>query len=256
MIGPPDEGGIVASLRIMTFNLRRDVEADGPQRWGARRGLVADVVRAHAPDLVGTQEGLPHQLVDLDARLAGYARIGRGRDHANEDEAVAIYYATDRLLVLESGTFWLSDTPEVAASATWGNRHPRIVTWARFRDARTGRELRVANMHLDHESEEARRRAARLVAERLPGAILMGDLNAAPGETTHTILLQAGWDDGGAHEPTFHGFTGEARVRLDHLLVPKSTHRIVRMHVVRHARDGVHASDHHPVLAEIEPHAE
>lgn len=245
---------LVGVFRVMTFNLRRDVAADGVNRWDARRDLVAETVLAHVPDAIGTQEGLAHQLADLDARLPGYARIGRDRHGDDTDEACAIYYSRARLRLLAWGTLWLSDTPGVAGSATWGNRHPRIVTWARFLDLRTQREVTLANTHLDHESETARRRAAQFLAERLPGAILMGDLNAEPGEATHTILLGAGWDDADAREPTFHGFTGEARARLDHVFVPR-THRVRSTRVVAHARDGVHASDHHAVLAEIEPRA-
>jgi endonuclease/exonuclease/phosphatase family metal-dependent hydrolase len=81
----------------------------------------------------------------------------------------------------------------------------------------------------------------------------MGDLNASHVEPMHTLLLQAGWDDGGHHEPTFHAFTGRAHVRLDHLLVPRDTHRILRHHVVQRSRGIVHASDHHPIVVEIAP---
>lgn len=243
---------VVGALRIMTFNLRRDVEADGAHRWAARRDLVAEVVREHRPDVLGTQEGLAHQLADLDTRLPGYARVGGCRQGTGLDEACAIFYDATRLQLLAWGDLWLSDTPGVPGSATWGNRHPRIVTWARLLDTTSGREVTVANTHLDHESEPARQKAAAFLAARMPGAILMGDLNAEPGEPTHTILLGAGWDDAKAHEPTFHDFTGTARARLDHVLAPR-THRLRRQRVLAPTRDGVHASDHHPVLAEIEP---
>jgi endonuclease/exonuclease/phosphatase family metal-dependent hydrolase len=149
----------MGALRIMTFNLRRDVDHDAENRWSERRDRVAAIVRDHAPDVLGTQEGLPHQLADLDARLDGYERIGGCRRGDATDEACSIFYATGRLRALAWGDLWLSDTPGVAGSATWGNRLPRIVTWARFQDKATGREFTVANTHLDHESEEARRRA-------------------------------------------------------------------------------------------------
>ena len=239
----------VGALRIMSFNLRRDVEHDGENRWAARRDRVASVVREHAPDVLGTQEGLAHQLADLDARLPGYERVGGCRRGDASDEACSIYYSRSRLRALAWGDLWLSDTPHVPASATWGNRLPRIVTWAMLQDLRTGKTVTVANTHLDHESQEARRRAAAFLAQRLPGAILMGDLNAEPGEDTHTILLSAGWSDADAREPTFHGFEGPARVRLDYILAPR-THRVSASRVLREAAN---ASDHHPILAVVEP---
>lgn len=245
---PPRARGAVHALRFMSFNLRRDVESDGENRWPSRRDRVARIVRAHGPDVLGTQEGLTHQLADLDARLPGYARLGRDRRGDASDEACAIYYRADRLRLLAHGDLWLSDTPHVPASATWGNRLPRMVTWASFEVAATGRRLTVANTHLDHESSAARRRAAQFLAERFPGAIVMGDLNAEPGEDTHTFLLASGWHDAGAREPTYHGFSGRARVRLDHILAPR-THQIRATRVI----EAADASDHHPILAEIEP---
>lgn len=248
MISPARPTPVVAALRFMSFNLRRDVEHDGENRWAARREQVATVVRAHAPHVMGTQEGLAHQLADLDERLPAYARVGRDRRGDASDEACAIYYDTTRARLVAFGDLWLSDTPEVPASATWGNRLPRMVTWATLEILASGKRVTVANTHLDHESPEARRRAAEFLAQRFPGAIVMGDLNAEPGEDTHTLLLAAGWHDADAREPTFHGFTGKARIRLDHILAPR-THRIRSTSVIQTAN----ASDHHPILAEIEP---
>lgn len=241
----------MAGLRIMTFNLRRDVESDGAHRWSARREILVAAIQRAAPDVLGTQEGLPHQLREIDQALPRYARVSRCRHGDETDESTAIYYARDRFACIEEGTFWLSETPDVPASRSWGSRHPRIVTWVKLRDLAAGKDVTIANTHLDHESYEARERAAALLAQRLPGAILMGDLNAAPGERTHAILLRAGWDDAGAHEPTYHAFTGRATARIDHILAPP-THRIVSVRVVAEARDGIHASDHHAVVADLE----
>lgn len=248
------------SVRVMTFNLRRDVEADGENAWRHRRDVAAQLVRDEAPDVLGTQEGLAHMLADLDARLPGYARVGGCREGDGSDEACAIYYRADRFTVEAWGDWWLSDTPEVTGSRTWGNRHPRIVTWVKLRDLATGAQLSVANTHFDHESEKARELAARMIAERLPDAVLMGDFNAHPGDAPHTFLLDAGWTDAHtAHdEPddpayTFHGFTGEALMRIDWILAPR-THR-VRSHRVPVREGPRHPSDHHPIVVEIEPAA-
>lgn len=244
----------VSALRVMTFNLRRDIEADGPLRWANRRDALAHVVRACAPDVLGTQEGLAHQLADLDARLPGYRRVGRCRRGDGSDEACALYFRDERFELRAWGDLWLSDTPAEPGSRSWGNRHPRLVTWAQLQDRAGGDVLTVANTHLDHESETARRRAAAFLAQRLPGAVLMGDFNAEPGDEAHRILTRAGWCDAyEAHadpaDPahTFHGFTGNAWARLDWVLAPKG--RRVRSHRV--VVEGP-VSDHHAVVVEME----
>lgn len=237
----------------MTFNLRRDVEADGPNRWDARKDAVAALVRRHAPHVVGTQEGLARQLADLDARLAGYRRVGGDRQGDGSDEHTAIYYDATRLVLVASGDFWLSDAPHEPGSATWGNRHPRMVTWARLRDVVREREVTVANTHLDHESDRARREAAALIARRLPTAILLGDFNEEPGSDVHRILCGAARDCTTRLDasPTFHGFRGTAWARLDWILVPREA-RILRGRVLRDESSGpTFVSDHHPVVADV-----
>lgn len=244
------------ALRLMTFNLRRDAEADGPNRWTARRDAVADLVRAQAPHVLATQEGLPHQLADLDARLPGLRRVGGCRRGDGTDEHTAVYYDPSRLLLVATGDLWLSDTPATPGSATWGNRLPRIVTWARFTDQDTGRSFTVANTHLDHESEDARQRSAAFLRERLPQAILLGDFNAQPGGAVHRLLTST-WKDAhdadateDGHTATYHGFTGRARGRLDWILAPPRV-EVVEHRVVKERPRGAFVSDHHPVVATL-----
>lgn len=240
------------ALRFMTFNLRRDVAEDADNRWDARKDVAAQLVLAQRAHVVGTQEGLPHQLADLDARLPGYRRVGGCRRGDGSDEHTAIFYDATRLALVESGDFWLSDAPEERGSATWGNRHPRMVTWARLHDLVTGRDVTVANTHLDHESPHARREAAALIARRLPDAVLLGDFNEEPGSEVHAILCGASRKDTTHLDrtPTFHGFTPHNRARLDWILVPQAA-RVKTARVVRDRPEGRYPSDHDPVLAEI-----
>lgn len=247
----------MAPLRFMTFNLRRDVEADGDNNWTRRRDAAAALVRQHAPHVLATQEGLPHQLADLDARLPHLRRVGGCRRGDGTDEHTAIFYDASRLFLVATGDLWLSDTPGEPGSRTWGNRLPRMVTWARFTDQDTGSSFTVANTHLDHESPEARRRSAAFLRERMPNAILLGDFNAQPGDDVHRILTQT-WRDAhdeadataDGHTHTFHGFTGMASVRFDWILAPSRV-RVLEHRVVKERAEGRYVSDHHPVLASL-----
>ncbi|MBP7049625.1 MAG: endonuclease/exonuclease/phosphatase family protein [Phycisphaerae bacterium] len=121
------------NLVVMTFNIRYGNADDKGDGWPNRREMVFDVLRRHDPDVVGLQEALRFQIDEIRAALPQYAEIGVGReDGKTEGEYSAILYRKDHLALDDSGTFWLSDTPEVPGSITWGNACTRVCTWGRF----------------------------------------------------------------------------------------------------------------------------
>lgn len=173
-------------LVVATYNLRYAGDPS-PNSWPERRPAVKALLDAYRPDVIGTQEGLYHQLKDLAADQPDYDWIGLGRDGGSRGEFMAVFYRRDRLEPLEFDHFWLSDTPQVIASSSWGNAVRRMVTWVRFRDRSTGREFYFWNTHLDHEVQAAREKAAELIRQRigqLPADVpllLAGDFNAVSG---------------------------------------------------------------------------
>jgi endonuclease/exonuclease/phosphatase family metal-dependent hydrolase len=164
---------------------------------------VKALLDRYQPDLIGTQEGLYQQLKEIAADQPDYDWIGLGRDGGSHGEFMAIFYRRDRFEPLEYDHFWLSDTPEVIASSTWGNNVRRMVTWVRFRDRVTGREFYFWNTHLDHEVQVAREKAAELIRQRigrLPADVplfLAGDFNSiAVANRAYDILTkEAGLTD-------------------------------------------------------------
>lgn len=122
------------SLAVMSFNLHRDSPADGSNLWEHRKSLCADVVTERAPVIVCTQEGLKSQLDDLAALLPCYEQFGVSRKGPGDlsDEHCAILYDTRRVERIDGGTFWLSESPSVPASTSWGADIPSISTWATF----------------------------------------------------------------------------------------------------------------------------
>lgn len=258
-------------LRVLSFNLRVDTPTDGPLSWANRREAAGEVARAARPDVIATQEGLAEQLRDLDRSLPGFARVGQGRRGGSKDEHCALYFDATRFSVEEAGDFWLSDRPDEAASASWGNALPRMVTWARLAERGTGERVTVASTHFDHRSAASRARSAALLAQRLPGAVLAGDFNALPGSTPHATLARAGWADAAsaarasgagaasasaagaasaAAAGTFHGFTGQALARIDWVLVPQAARSLAHRVLTARPR-GTWPSDHFPVLADV-----
>ncbi|QWC19164.1 endonuclease/exonuclease/phosphatase family protein [Halorubrum sp. 2020YC2] len=200
----------MTAIRVLSYNVRYANRGDHHDAWHDRRDAVGRLVRFHRPDVAAFQEPLPEQREDLRERLPGYEFVGRGRGTDGEGEGCPIAVRSDRFDVVDSDTFWLSETPE-EPSTGWDASHPRIATWARVRavdggydaDDHGGATLRVVNTHFDHVSARARREAARLLRERIPetrtgntgdrdGAapvVLVGDLNCTPGSDPHRILV-------------------------------------------------------------------
>lgn len=261
--GPVADG----ELSVMTYNLRY-ASATGAHAWPARRPAMAALLREASPDVFGTQEGLYGQLRDLAADLPAYEWIGTGRDGGSRGEFMAVYYRRDRLEPLEYDHFWLSDTPNVVGSSTWGNTNRRMVTWVRFLDRVTRREFYFWNTHLDHALQPAREKGARLIRERLKTLkagvplLLVGDFNAEARE--NPVYDQLVGDDGlvdtwyAARERreenanSFNGFEPLRREgkRIDWILVSQGA-RVRSAAILTQKPKDVWPSDHCPVVARV-----
>ena len=138
-----------AKLRVMTFNIRYDNPSDGVNRWRNRRDAVAAIIRKNNVDIVGMQEVLKSQLEDLQQRLPDHKAYGVGRDDGrNKGEFSPTFFSNRRYALLDSGTFWLSETPETPGSKSWDAAITRIVSWLKLRDKTAGLEFFFFNTHL------------------------------------------------------------------------------------------------------------
>lgn len=267
---------------VMTFNVRYGTANDGANAWPNRVGLVTDLIRDHAPDVLGVQEALRFQLDEIRDRLPEFAAVGVGRDDGGEaGEYAAILYRTERFALERTGTFWFSDTPDVPGSVSWGNRITRICTWAYLTDRETRAKLYVYNVHFDHESQPSRERAAHMLASRIASrgtddpVIVLGDFNAGEGNpairflTANPDALPPTPSDGvrpagladtyRAIHPTdtvvgtFNAFRGERHgEKIDWILI--SPHwSVLDAAILRDEVEGRYPSDHFPVTALVSP---
>jgi endonuclease/exonuclease/phosphatase family metal-dependent hydrolase len=248
----------------MSYNIRLDVASDGENAWPNRREFLANQVAFHAPDVIGTQEGLPHQVAWLQDRLPAYGMIGEGRDGGDAGEYSAIFYNRTRLRVEETGTFWLSPTPD-RPSKGWDTAIQRICTWARFTDRETGQSFLAFNTHLDHRGAIARAEGLKLISqtidalntEKLP-FVLTGDFNLTPDEAPVQAVAQS-MQDAFTVAPvrlgpagTFTGFNYQdpAQRRIDYVMVSQTPRvEVLRFATLTDAVDGRYPSDHFAVIA-------
>jgi endonuclease/exonuclease/phosphatase family metal-dependent hydrolase len=254
------------TLRVMSFNVRMPSKGDGDNRWEFRRDILVDTIRAKAPDLFGTQELFHEQGQYIAEKAPEYAWFGVSRQGDQTDEHMGVFYKREKLNVIESGNFWLSETPDVPGSMSWNVSLPRMVTWALFELKDSPRRFYFYNTHFAHrrEDSEARLKSAQLIAERLKTVpqniplIMTGDFNAPADSDVYAVFaafLSDAWTTAERRtgpEDTFHGFRGQPRPgRIDWIFY-RGAFRVTEAETVTHHKDGRYPSDHFPVFTVLE----
>ena len=219
---------------LITYNIKYDNHQEGPNSWASRKSSLIRLLLNHDPDIFGIQEGLVHQVQEIDLGMKNHAYVGVGRDDGKEKgEYCAIFFDSTRFRVIDESTFWLSENPDTV-SIGWDAALERICTMALFEDRTSQQRLWVFNTHFDHIGKKARRESASLIASRIETIkddgypiVLMGDFNAKPNEPPIATLKKT-MSDGLeiAKSPlqgpvgTFNGFKDIIpRDRIDYIFV-------------------------------------
>ncbi len=263
---------VSAVLRVMSFNIRYAGADDAENDWSHRRRFVIQTIKRFGPDLLATQEVLAEQLDYVRDHLAEYDCLAVGReDGVRGGESTAVFYRAKQFELCREEHFWLSETPHIPGSISWGASQTRLVTGCCLRlRRRPAPQMWFFNTHFDHRSELARTESARLVRQRIEQlaadtpVILAGDFNATEHEPVyHDLLVGDGsgptlidayrvthpTHDG--RELTRHDFRAEQiGSRIDWIL--HSSHFTTNQAAIeRSTFDGRFPSDHYPVTAVI-----
>lgn len=250
-------------MKIMSFN----VLCWGPDDhcFEDRQPLVLARIREQMPDILGTQESHKEWMDYLLAGLPEYTFVGVGREDGKEEgEYSPVFYRKDRFDLLDSGTFWLSKTPDVP-SIDWNARCYRVCSWAVLKDKKDGKTFAAVNTHLDHVSEEARDKGIALVVEKLRSfgdmpVFCTGDFNTDEGSTCYKIMTEdfmadakyvAKVSDNGC---TYTGFDPEKmkdNSPIDFIFVKKDAVTVESYSILRALVNGQQPSDHFAITAEI-----
>ncbi|PSF39068.1 endonuclease/exonuclease/phosphatase [Aphanothece hegewaldii CCALA 016] len=256
-------------LKIISLNIRYDKPDPYEKNWRVRRKALASLITHYAPDLIGTQEGKAHQLLDLHRMLPNYQSIGRDRTGNDTGERCTIFYNTERLKCIETGDFFLSETPEILGSVTqhWKNSYPRMVTWGRFQTLDENINIIHYNTHLDHNSEIARKLSSKLIIERLSDLdlsnsylFLTGDFNSTPDTIERKTFLQTLSNEiylkdslfniEISKQLSFHDFTDEPFLAIDTIYYDCRV-ELKSIKVDQGKWEEIYASDHCPVIGEF-----
>ncbi|MFI0491121.1 endonuclease/exonuclease/phosphatase family protein [Flavobacterium sp.] len=255
------------SLKIMTYNIRLNLDSDGENSWMNRKDFFTSQIQFYEPDIFGVQEATPIQVTDIATGLSQYNYIGIGREGVGKGESSNIYYKKDRFKVVQESTFWLSETPNVISKG-WDAACNRVCTYALFKDLKTNKIFWVFNTHLDHMGELARTNGIELILSKIKSVntkkytvIFMGDFNSEP-TTDRIIALKKVMDDCrtiSQQKPfgpsgTFNGFKHNEPVTqlIDYVFMSKNNRFAVRKFaVLSDSKDLKYPSDHLPVYVEL-----
>jgi len=249
-------------IDVLSYNIRFASLDDSPHNWNSRKDGVCRLLKAY--DFIGLQEVLPVQMDDIKLKLgAEYNILFRSREADPEiGEGSPVLYNKNRWEVIRSGFFWLSDTPEIPGSNTWGAACNRMVSFGFFRNIISGDSILVMNTHFDHISQTARETSISLILKKfgkkigeMP-VILMGDFNANPENPVYRkILSESALKDSWAemHKselssgPTFHGWLNEKPdQRIDFIFFSPGL-KLEKSMVLHNKFKGEYPSDHFPV---------
>lgn len=251
-------------ITIMSANVRCYAPDDlFKKSWFYRADLLIEDVNSVKPDIIGFQEVSILHYGYLQNAMPDYDSEIMYRDDWILSEGCPIFYRTDKYEKLASGSFWLSETPDVM-SKDWGAAHYRIATYVILKDRASGREFVVFNTHLDHVSEEARINGIQVVLNKIEEfgglpAFLMGDLNAYPDEET-ILFTHDSFDD--AHViaekrddgATFHKWGTKADgndKRIDYIMISKGDATVSEYRIVNNKHGDTYSSDHYSIYIKV-----
>jgi len=254
-------------LRLVSSNIRCVTKVDtGKRKWSYRKKYYYLTLNEINADIIGLQEVSRYHMPFLKHILSDYDYSMVYRDKNYRSEACPIFYRRDLLDLIDKGTFWLSNTPDVI-SKDWGARCYRICSYVILKEKKSSKELVVFNAHLDHISEIARINSINLIREKIhefgfdnKTSILLGDMNDVPNSKTIKTLFEMFNDsidvsenkvDGIKSQPTFHGFMEEEKERIDYIAVSKNI-KVFEYNVFTKLFDNVCPSDHYPIYIDFE----
>jgi len=258
-------------LGVLSFNIRYNNPDDGLNSWKNRKRMVIEFLNETQPEIIGMQEVLYDQLMDIENALPGYGWTGVGRDDGKmKGEYGPVFYNKEKLQLVRNGHFWLSETPEKTGSKSWGAHLPRIVTWTRLKDKASGKKIFFFNTHFSHVSDSARNGSARLLVKMInkiagdTAVILTGDLNFTSesegykivvSKENKTELVDAMFISENPHfggTSTFNGFGKTSVKRKIDFIFTGGGLKVIKHGIYEIKEQDVFISDHWPVYTLVE----
>ena len=251
------------AARVMSFNVRCADDKEGSVK--NRSKIVTAIIEQYLPDSVGVQEATGRWMRILSENLEAYVAIGEHRDEDAESEYSAIFYLKDKFNLLDSGTIWLSDTPEVKYTKYEESGCTRIATWVVLENKETGEVFAHINTHLDHMSDNARVMQVKVLSGKIAELkqagypiVCTGDFNAQPTTTVYATVMETLVDSKDIATNSDEGITAHGYGKhedysagpIDYVFVSENV-EVDTYKIIRNTAKNMYPSDHYPVVADV-----
>lgn len=257
------EPALKQDITAMTFNVK--IMGEGLQSNEKRLPKITTVIRDYMPDSFGLQEADKWWVESVAAEMTEYNHIERYRDDGIElGESSAIFYLKDKYDLVNSGHFWLSETPD-KPSFGWDAACQRIATWVILKDKTTGFTYAHFNAHFDHVGAQAKANSVALISAKIAEiapdipVVLTGDFNTSEGSSNYENLLKCGLKDtkylAEKHDDcaTYHDFNPFilSTKPIDFVFVNGYVSSVKSSKVDSRTVGLIYPSDHFPIIVEM-----
>lgn len=260
---PIAEAALEMDVKAMTFNVK--INGDGLQSNDTRLPRVIKMIEKHGADSIGVQEADKWWTDNLEAALSDYARVGTYRDDGiSLGESCSIFYLKDKYELVESGDFWLSETPDTPSKG-WDGGCSRVVTYAILKNRENGFVYAHFNTHFDNIGATAKAESVPLLASRIAKiapdipVVLTGDFNTREGSEIYNKLLSCGlkntkylaekYNDCATYHD-YNPFVTNTKP-IDYIFVNGYVSSVKSSFVDSSAIDLIYPSDHFPIIVEM-----
>ncbi len=252
------------AVRAMSFNVRCRDDKDGSVK--NRSKIVKAIIEQYAPDSFGVQEATGEWMDILSEGLGEkYAFVGEARDESGYgSEYSSVFYLKDKYNLIDEGTIWLSETPEVKYTKSFDSACHRVATWALLENKETGERYTHLNTHLDHVLEETRVGQIKVLINKLEQlkqdgkVICTGDFNTEPSGEVYAEMIKHADDacekaknsDEGI---TFHNYGKIEEFSsgpIDYVFVTEGI-KVNTFKIIRNTAKDMYPSDHYPIIADV-----
>ena len=252
-------------IKIITCNIRSADADDGENNWKFRKNITLEIIKSTNSDIICFQEMTKVQYDFFSSELNEFSCLAPLEAPGNSNPANSIFFRTDRFFIVSSGSYWLSKTPYVAGTKSWGCQFPRMVNWGRFKIE--DKEFRIINTHLSHVSKTARLKETQMIlndvavyTEKYP-QILTGDFNCNSKSKPISLVLRSGLQDtySTVHrvlepETTIHNFLGQKTPNVEgkiDWIFTKGEITTLDSNIVKNSINEKYPSDHYFLTADV-----